>query len=138
MEPTSSPNDAQSKESKPESPTIILHVLSPSVIEVPNKITFPAIPTSTTIGELKSKICDALTSRPRPERQRLIYRGSLLIQENLTLKDVFTQDTVGLFFPPIMLDLTEINRLTTPKRFRSILYSHRLPMLHLPRGPLQM
>lgn len=49
-----------------------------------------------TIGELKYEICDKVASRPRPERQRLIYRGKALVQENLTLREVFSQDTVRL------------------------------------------
>ena len=93
MEGPSSTNEAPPKESSSHRRTIVLHVLSPSV-EVPNKITFPALPIAMTIGELKHEICDKVVSKPRPERQRLIYRGKALVQENLTLREVFTQETV--------------------------------------------
>ena len=75
-------------------PTIVLHVLSPST-EVPKRLTFPAVPTSTTVGELKLKIRDAVATKPAPERQRLIYRGKALTHESTMLKDVFGQDTVS-------------------------------------------
>jgi hypothetical protein len=95
MEGSSSTNQAPPKEPSSHRQTIVLHVLSPSV-EVPNKITFPVLPIAMTIGELKYEICDKVASRPRPERQRLIYRGKALVQENLTLREVFSQDTVRL------------------------------------------
>ena len=71
----------------------ILHVLSPSA-DVPNKITFPDVPVSATVGELKTKICNAVDSRPSPERQRLIYQGKPLMRDTNTLKEIFTEETV--------------------------------------------
>jgi hypothetical protein len=73
----------------------MLHVLSPSA-DVPNKITFPDVPVSATVGELKTKICNVVDSRPLPERQRLIYRGKPLLRDAATLKDVFTEEAVRL------------------------------------------
>lgn len=73
--------------------TILLHVLSPSV-EIPNKLTFSDVPISTTVGELKKKICDAVPARPSPDRQRLIYGGKALVQESATLLDIFSQEKV--------------------------------------------
>ena len=73
---------------------IVLHVLSPST-EVPRKLTFSSVPTSTTVGELKLKIRDAVATKPTPERQRLIYRGKALTNDMIILRDVFGQDTVS-------------------------------------------
>ena len=72
---------------------ITLNVLSPSD-EIPGKLTFNGCPTSTTVAELKSKICGAVATRPAPERQRLIYRGKPLTQDSATLGDVFSQEAV--------------------------------------------
>ncbi|MCJ1379612.1 hypothetical protein MMC17_002714 [Xylographa soralifera] len=67
---------------------IFLNILSPSS-EVPQKLTYPDIPTSTTIRELKQRIQNDVETRPGPERQRLIYRGRALVQEEKTLEDIF-------------------------------------------------
>ncbi len=91
----SSSAQTSSKESQPNAQTILLHVLSPS-LEIPTKLTFSNVPTSTTVAELKTKISDAVPSRPAKERQRLIYRGKALVQEGATLKDIFSQETVCL------------------------------------------
>ena len=93
MEPADHPNGAIPRQSVSSPQTILLHVLSPSS-EVPNKLTFPLVPASTTIGELKIKIRDEVTTSPAPERQRLIYRGKALTQDSITLKEVFGQEAV--------------------------------------------
>ena len=88
---TMASTEHQFGESSPENPakrTIFLNVLSPSA-EVPEKLTYPAIPTSTTILELKQKIQTDIETRPSPERQRLIYRGRALVQDDRTLEDIF-------------------------------------------------
>lgn len=72
---------------------ITLNILSPSD-EVPGKLTFKDCPTSTTVAELKLKICGAVATRPAPERQRLIYRGKPLTRDSMTLGDVFSQEAV--------------------------------------------
>lgn len=72
-----------------------LILLSPSP-EV-NKLTFPSIPTTTTIAELREKISAAVASHPAPGRQRLIYRGHALVDGRKTLKDTFTQEIVRLY-----------------------------------------
>lgn len=90
-------SSAQASSKVPSNPqTILLHVLSPS-IEVPNKLTFSNVPISTTVAELKTKICDAVPTRPSPDRQRLIYGGKALVQEAATLKDIFTQEKVCFY-----------------------------------------
>ncbi|KAL8747830.1 MAG: hypothetical protein Q9190_000330 [Brigantiaea leucoxantha] len=75
------------------SQALLLHVLSPSN-EVPDKLTFRDLLPSTTLRELKQRIQNTVPSKPAPARQRLIYRGKPLIQEDLTLKDVFTQEMI--------------------------------------------
>ena len=77
-----------------EKANINLVILSPSS-EV-NKLTFSSIPTATTVGELRERITAAVVTHPVPGRQRLIYRGHALLDANRTLKDVFTQEIVGL------------------------------------------
>lgn len=46
-----------------------------------------AIPISTTVGDLKSRLQNDLLEHPRPEEQRLIYQGRPLMQNSITLKD---------------------------------------------------
>ena len=77
-----------------EKTQIDLIILSPSA-EV-NKLTFPAIYTGTTIGELREKISAAAATHPAPARQRLIYRGHALVDAKKTLKEIFTQEIVCL------------------------------------------
>ena len=79
--------------------TILLHVLSPST-EVPNKLIFSDVPTSTTVAELKTRICNTVPSRPALERQRLIYRGKALVKEGATLAEIFSQETVRPLYLP--------------------------------------
>ena len=73
---------------------ITLNILSPST-EVPAKLTFRDCTPSTTVADLKVKIQNAVATRPAPERQRLIYRGRPLVQDTVTLADVFTHSAVG-------------------------------------------
>ncbi len=49
--------------------------------------TLGAVPCSTTIGELKSRLQTDLLEHPRPEEQRLIYQGRPLMQNDVTLKE---------------------------------------------------
>ena len=75
-----------------EKTQIDLIILSPSP-EV-NKLTFPALSTATTVGELREKISSAAITHPPPSRQRLIYLGHPLNDAKKTLKEIFTQDIV--------------------------------------------
>ena len=81
----SSPKGASSTSNKD---SILVHVVSPSV-EVPNKLTFESISPSLTITGLKRRITDIVPSRPAPERQRLIYKGKPLINQEATLGSIF-------------------------------------------------
>lgn len=93
MEEFGSSSGSSSKHSAAKRQNFMLHVLSPSA-DFPNKITFPDVPISATVGELKKRIWKAVDSGPSPELQRLIYRGRPLAQDTTLLKDVVTQETV--------------------------------------------
>ncbi|KAI9791391.1 MAG: hypothetical protein M1816_003958 [Peltula sp. TS41687] len=73
-----------------DAPTISIRLHSPSS-EVPNPFTLTFIPVATTVRELKSRIRDALPSKPELDRQRLIHRGRMLGNENETMVHVFGQ-----------------------------------------------
>ena len=126
MEPGSVADVPDQGQSTPKPQTIRLHVLSPSA-EVPNKLTFPLVDISTTVGELKRKIQDAVDTKPAPERQRLIYRGKPLTRDNFTLKDVFGEEAVSVQSMTAALDVLNIPpRSTLPKRSLYTLFYHPL------------
>lgn len=95
MEDLGSSSGSSSKHSAAKRQNFMLHVLSPSA-NFPNKITFPDVPISATVGELKMRIWKAVDLGPAPELQRLIYRGKPLAQDTALLKDVLTQETVRI------------------------------------------
>ena len=74
--------------------TIDLKLLSPSPDVPPSGLFFEDIPTSTTLGELRNRITAALSSRPPPARQRLIYFGRVLQRDDDTLAGVFGENNV--------------------------------------------
>ncbi|TKA74972.1 hypothetical protein B0A49_02547 [Cryomyces minteri] len=73
--------------------TVELKITGPSP-ELEGGISFAALPTTTTVGELKSKIREAMTSAPTVERQRLIHRGKLLASNTAMLADVLGPDAL--------------------------------------------
>jgi hypothetical protein len=73
--------------------TINLKVLSPST-EVEGGVSFPDLPATTTVQELRSRIQDAVPSKPATERMRLIYRGRVVANDADTLGHVFGADNV--------------------------------------------
>ncbi|KAF1844151.1 uncharacterized protein K460DRAFT_357777 [Cucurbitaria berberidis CBS 394.84] len=73
--------------------TINLRILSPST-EVEGGISFPDLPASTTIKELRSRIQDAVPSKPAPGHMRLIYRGRVVANDEDTLGNVFGADSI--------------------------------------------
>ena len=83
---------SQHEDSNPQ--TVLVHIVSPST-EVPDRLTFSKIPLTTTISELKKRIHDAVPTKPTPERQRLIYRGRALGQQDLTLAALFGNEAVS-------------------------------------------
>lgn len=60
-----------------------------------HRLTFRTLLISTTIGDLKKKIQDAVSTKPAPTRQRLIYRGKALVHDETTLADVFGREAVS-------------------------------------------
>ncbi|PGH12042.1 hypothetical protein AJ80_06861 [Polytolypa hystricis UAMH7299] len=82
-----SPPTAHSGSSDSNSETIILNVLSPSV-QAPNRITLNDLPLSTTVSELKDRLAERLPNTPRPETQRLIYRGRPLSDDEEQLSNI--------------------------------------------------
>lgn len=76
-----------------EKPILNLKILSPSS-EVEGGVTFAGLPTSTTVRELRSRIQDAVPSKPTPDRMRLIYRGRVVANDADTLENVFGTDNV--------------------------------------------
>jgi hypothetical protein len=90
---TSSAGDAPTREEEnPEPLSFTLQVISTGPNS--NPLSFPHLPATTTIKELKAKIRDALPTNPVDEHQRLIYRGRLLARETDTMLDIFGQETV--------------------------------------------
>jgi hypothetical protein len=81
--PESPPQD-----SNPPVQTVCLHVVSPGP---ENRHTFPSLPLTTTIGELKRLIATSTVGQPAPERQRLIFRGRRLAVDTDSLADIFGQ-----------------------------------------------
>ncbi|MCJ1436566.1 hypothetical protein MMC27_005946 [Xylographa pallens] len=112
---------------------IFLNILSPSA-EVPQKLTYPDILASTTILELKQKIQNDVETRPGPERQRLIYRGRALVQQEKSLEDIFGHAAVQssdvfslhLVLPPLQTQ--------APYNISNVL-SRQLPNANLPLEP---
>lgn len=70
----------------PDVQRICLHVVSPGP---ENRQTFPSLPVTTSIAQLKLLIANASPLHPAPSRQRLIYRGRRLAVDTDTLANVF-------------------------------------------------
>jgi hypothetical protein len=79
----------------PEALSLTLNIVSPSV-GVPQPFTFPQLPATTTVKQLKAKIRDVLPSKPADESQRLIKGGRMLGRETDTMLEVFGQETVRI------------------------------------------
>lgn len=70
--------------------------------------TVGAIPATTTIGELKSRLQADLLEHPRPEEQRLIFQGRPLMQNDATLRQALRLEgpigplpyTIHIIFQP--------------------------------------
>jgi hypothetical protein len=76
---------------------IELKILSPSP-EVGNAgLHFDDLAVSTTVGELKDRIRDMVSTRPGHDRQRLIYLGRALVRDADTLLDVFGATAVSIY-----------------------------------------
>ena len=95
-EPTgaSAASDAPTREEEgSQSLSFTLQIISPS-IGVSGPLSFPLLPATTTVKQLKARIRDALPSKPVDESQRLIHRGRMLAREMETMLEIFGQETV--------------------------------------------
>jgi hypothetical protein len=70
----------------PRPGTISLQVISPSH-EAAGGLSFPDLPITTTVIQFKLQIQNRLPSRPAPQRQRLIFRGRPLLQDDALIVD---------------------------------------------------
>ena len=77
-----------------QSANIDLRILSPST-EVDRELFFQALSVTTTIAQLKDRIQKSIPSSPAIHRQRLIFRGKVVMRDDATLIDVFGKDTVS-------------------------------------------
>ncbi|KAM0272210.1 hypothetical protein ACHAQH_008792 [Verticillium albo-atrum] len=75
--------------------TVNLNVISPTTTATSGgPLSFPNLPVSTTILQLKEKIRDAVPSKPADTQQRLIYRGRHLQADNDTLGQIIGEATI--------------------------------------------
>lgn len=75
--------------------TVNLNILSPSTtVTAGGPLTFPNLPLSTTIRQVKEKIRQTLPIRPTDDQQRLIYKGRSLQQDDETLLHLMGEATV--------------------------------------------
>ncbi|KAI4201631.1 MAG: hypothetical protein LQ350_003110 [Teloschistes chrysophthalmus] len=86
---------SMSDEPTPKGQTILLNILSPSIEEIPNKLSFSRIPVTTTVRTLKERIQSIVPTRPSLPRQRLIYQGKVLASDEASLEDIFGQDAIA-------------------------------------------
>jgi hypothetical protein len=95
QQPTDAGNAVPTKDDEqPEPLSFTLIVVSPSV-GAASRLSFPHLPATTTVKQLKAKIRDALQSSPPDENQRLIHRGRMLARETETMLDIFGKETVN-------------------------------------------
>lgn len=78
------------EEEQPETCSFTLQIVSPNS----GPLSFPRLPATTTVKELKAKIREALPSKPSDEHQRLIYRGRMVARETDTMMDIFGREAV--------------------------------------------
>lgn len=77
-----------------DSSSFTLQIISPSIGVPRGQLSFPELPTSTTVSQLKAKIREVLDARPSDHTQRLIHRGRLLARDNETMVEVFGAETL--------------------------------------------
>ncbi|EER38048.1 ubiquitin family protein [Histoplasma capsulatum H143] len=90
--------------------TVDLHILSPS-LEVPTRVTLDNLPLAMKILDLKTRLSETLPSRPRPDIQRLIYRGKPLLNNEERLSNIVQHadgrvHTIHLVLPPSQVKVT--------------------------------
>ncbi|KKZ62475.1 hypothetical protein EMCG_03138 [[Emmonsia] crescens] len=90
--------------------TIVLHILSPS-LDAPNRVTLDDLPLAIKISDLKTRLSETLPNRPRPDIQRLIYRGKPLSNNEERLSNIVEPadgrvHTMHLVLPPSRVEIT--------------------------------
>ena len=78
----------------PAQETFTVQIVSPSV-GFNGPLSFPDLPTATTVQQLKAKIRERVRTRPLDDQQRLIHRGRQLTERE-TMADVFGKETVRI------------------------------------------
>lgn len=92
-----------------EGTTFALQVLSHSV-GITETLSFPELPVSTTIAQLKTKIKEKATqANADEESQRLIYQGRILSNGDQTMTEVFGAETVCPSHNPHLVCLINLN-----------------------------
>ncbi|KLJ10631.1 hypothetical protein EMPG_13993 [Blastomyces silverae] len=94
--------DGLSSASGSDAQTIVLHILSPSL---ENRVTLDNLPLAIKILDVKTRLSEALPNHPRPEVQRLIYRGKPLLNNEDQLSNIVAPadgrvHTMHLVLPP--------------------------------------
>lgn len=92
----------EASQSAPSALLIDLKVVSPSTEIDESGLNFPSLPAATTVGEVKLRIKDTVASHPTLDRQRFIYRGHVLVDNDATLLNVFGEQAVWLCVHPTL------------------------------------
>lgn len=117
-------------------PTVNISIISPS-LAVNAPLNFTGLPSSTTVGQLKEKIREALDAKPANEQQRLIHQGKLLNRESETLLDVFGEQKVPHLPPYCLSQAHGTNSLHTAPGLGPGGHPPRHPRLRRPSARLQ-
>ncbi|KAI1184635.1 hypothetical protein F5B17DRAFT_446861 [Nemania serpens] len=84
-DPDTSPAAAGSESSR-----FTLRILSPS-INVPQSLSI-SISATATVGQLRERIRESVSTRPPDDAQRLIHRGRLLVRDSETMLELFGEE----------------------------------------------
>ncbi|KAJ9638194.1 hypothetical protein H2199_006881 [Coniosporium tulheliwenetii] len=85
---------SEASRSAPSALLIDLKVVSPSTEIDEGGLNFPSLPAETTVGEVKLRVQDTVASHPTLDRQRFIYRGHVLADNDTTLLNVFGEQAI--------------------------------------------
>ncbi|KAL2759189.1 hypothetical protein ACRALDRAFT_2098697 [Sodiomyces alcalophilus JCM 7366] len=78
--------------------SVSLNVISPSTaVATGPPLSFPGLPASTTVRQLKEKIRNLLPTKPTDAQQWLIYKGRVLQQDDETLCQVIGESTIRAY-----------------------------------------
>ncbi|OJD27694.1 hypothetical protein ACJ73_00903 [Blastomyces percursus] len=88
--------------------TIVLHILSPSL---ENRVTLDNLPLAVNVLDVKTRLSEALPNHPRPDVQKLIYRGKPLLNNEDQLSNIVAPadgrvHIMHLVLPPSQVKVT--------------------------------